>query len=223
MHDIYTLLDIDLRLFDGAAGAPAGGEAGGGAPQGNEGLPKAETNRSRGGSRRGKTGEFDNVVFGKQGDDSGIETAGSVAGSAGEGNPNQSGVSTTSSTLEERRKAFDELIDGEYKDLYTEKFQQAFNRRFKEVKGMEDSLNAQKPILDLLAQRYGVTDGDAAKILSALEEDTGYWEEAAEQEGLTVEQYKAMQKLKRENEEFVARERRRLGEEQARQQYATWQ
>lgn len=222
MHN-YTLLDIDLRLFDGAAGAAAGGEAGEGAPQGNEGTPKAETKSRHGGSRRGKTGEFDNVVFGKQGDDPETETAGSDAGSTGEGNPNKSGVTTTSSTLEERRRAFDELIDGEYKDVYTERFQQAFNRRFKEFKSMEGSLNAQKPILDLLAQRYGINDGDTAKILSALEEDTGYWEEAAEQEGLTVEQYKAMQKLKRENAEFAARERRRMGEHAAQQQLATWQ
>ena len=223
MHN-HILLDIDLRLFDGAAGAPAGGEAAGGdAPQVNEGLPKAETNRSRGGSRRGRTGEFDNVVFGKQGDDSETGTAGSVAGSNGEGNPNKSGVSTTSSTLEEQDRAFDELISGEHKDAFTRKTQQIINRRFKEVKGMEESLNAQKPILDLLAQRYGVSDGDAAKILSALEEDTGYWEEAAEEAGLTVEQYKAMEKLKRENQEFIDRERRRQGEMQAQQQLATWQ
>ena len=223
MHDIYTLLDIDLRLFDGAAGAPAGGEAGEGAPQVNEGLPKAETNRSRGGSRRGRTGEYDNVVFGKQGDDSETGTAGSDAGSDGAGNAGKSGVSTTSSTLEDRRKAFDELIDGEYKDIYAEKFQQAFNRRFKEVKGMEQSLTAQKPILDMLMQRYGISDGDMAKLQSAIEEDTGYWEEAAEEAGLTVEQYKAMEKLKRENQAFIDRERRRQGEMQAQQQLATWQ
>lgn len=47
---------------------------------------------------------------------------------------------------EARRKAFEELIQGEYKDLYAEKFQQAFNRRFKEVKGMEQTLQAQKPV-----------------------------------------------------------------------------
>lgn len=63
------LLEIDLRLFDGAAGAPAGGEsAGAGAPQGNEGaLPKAEVRGRTGGSRRSRSGAYDNVVFGKQG------------------------------------------------------------------------------------------------------------------------------------------------------------
>lgn len=221
----YTLLDIDLRLFDGAAGgAAAGGEGApgdGAAPQVNESaLPKAETKGRHGSSRRGRTGEYDNVVFGKQGDDPDAGTAGSDAGSDGEGNP--SGVSTTSNTLEERRKAFDELIDGEYKDMFTERMQQVINRRFKETKGLEESLSAQKPILDMLMQRYGIADGDMAKLQSAIEEDTGYWEEAAEEAGLTVEQYKAMQKLERENAEFKAMRQRQLGEQAAQQQLATW-
>ena len=58
----YKLLDIDLRLFDGAA-APAGGEAGDGGQAVESNLPKAET-RQRGSSRRARSGEFDNVVFG---------------------------------------------------------------------------------------------------------------------------------------------------------------
>ena len=221
----YTLLDIDLRLFDGAAGGAAAGGEGtpgdGAASQVNESaLPKAETKGRHGSSRRGRTGEYDNVVFGKQGDDPDAGTAGSDAGSDGEGNP--SGVSTTSNTLEERRKAFDELIDGEYKDMFTERMQQVINRRFKETKGLEESLSAQKPILDMLMQRYGIADGDMGKLQTAIEEDTGYWEEAAEEAGLTVEQYKAMQKLERENAEFKAMRQRQLGEQAAQQQLATW-
>lgn len=219
------LLDIDLRLFDGAGGAGAGGEGSAGsgaAPQANNSaLPKADNQRGPGSSRRGKTGAYDNVVFGKQEDVPGTEAAGSDAGSAGAGNTKK-GVDTTSNTLEERRAAFKEMIEGEYKDVYTETFQQAFNRRFRDVKGMENSLNAQKPILDMLMQRYGIADGDMAKLQNAIEEDTGYWEEAAEEAGLTVEQYKAMQKLERENAEFKAMQQRQLGEQQAQQQLAVW-
>lgn len=218
------LLDIDLRLFDGAAaGAGTGGAtAGDGAEaQATEStLPKAET-RGRGSSRR-RSGEFDNVVFGKQEDASETGTEGSDAGSAGEGNADKSGVSTTSNTLEERRRAFEELIDGEYKDIYAEKFQQAFNRRFKEVKGMEQALAAQRPILEMLMQKHGIGDGDMAKLQSAIEEDSSYWEEAAEEAGLTVDQYKAMQKLERENAEFRKMQQRQLGEQQAQQQLSAW-
>lgn len=229
----YKLLDINLQLFDGAA-AGAGGAAGDGASAGAQqdgagALPKAETNRGRGSSRRARSGEFDNVVFGKQDAAEPGTTTSPAAGEHGEGNATKSGVATTSDSLEAKRAAFRELIEGEYKDQYTEMFQQAFNRRFKETKGMENSLNAQKPIIDMLMQRYGVADGDMGKLQKALEEDNAYWSEAAEEAGLTVEQFKAMQKLERENAEFKrmrqqqqAEAQRMQGERQAQQKLNQW-
>lgn len=219
MHN-YTLLKVNLKLFDGAAaGAPAGGE---GAAQGAESaLPKAETNSRSGSSRRSKAGAFDNVVFGKQ--DAANEAAtSSAAGSNGEGNANKSGISTTSDSKEAKRNAFKDLIEGEYKEEFTETFQQAFNRRFKESKGMEQSLADQKPIMDILAQRYNVTDGDMKKLLSAIEQDNVYWESAAEEAGLTVEQYKAMKKLERENAELQRMRQRQQGEQAAQQKLNEW-
>ena len=216
------LLEIDLRLFDGAAGAAAGGDAGGGTAQATEGLPKAGTRSGSGSSRRSRSGEYDNVVFGKQDvatsdADAGIDPA---AGGTGEGST--SGVSTTSNTLEERRKAFDAMIEGEYKDVFNEKFQKTFNRRFAQTKGMEESLAAQKPILDMLMQRYKIGDGDMAKLQTAIEQDSAYWEDAAEEAGLTVEQYKTMQKLERENAELQQYRQRQLGEQQAQQKMNEW-
>lgn len=215
--------EYDLQLFNGAAaGAAAGGDAGAGAQQGSEGtLPKADINRTHGGSRRAKSGAYDNVVFGKQGDAPTTETNGSAAGSNAEGN-GKSGVTTTSDTLEAKRKAFQELIEGEYKDQYSEMFQQAFNRRFKDVKGMEESLSAQKPILDMLMQRYKIADGDIGKLQSAIEEDGSYWEQAADEAGMTVEQYKSWQKMQRENAELKAFRDRQAGEQQAQAQISAW-
>ena len=94
MHNI-KLLDIDLRLFDGAAGAAGGEGAAAGATQaGESALPKAEIKGTRGGSRRGQTGAYDNVVFGKQEDAPAVETQSSDAGSTeGEGNAKTSGPS----------------------------------------------------------------------------------------------------------------------------------
>lgn len=215
----YKLLEIDLRLFDGAAaGASTGGNAAGeGAGQATESaLPKAETKGSRGGSRRGNTGEYDNVVFGKQA----VATAqaggnaGPDAGGAGEGNAEQ--------TLEARRKAFKERIQGEDKDLFQEEFQKVFNGRFKEAKGMEETLAAQKPILDMLMQRHQIEDGDLTKLLNAIEQDDSYWREQAEEAGYSVEQFKAVQKLKRENAEFARKEQLRIGQERANAQMAEW-
>ena len=221
MRKVYTLIDIDLRLFDGAAGAaPAGGE--GGAAQGNAGATaKAETNGRSGSSRRSRTGES-NVVYGIQEDASGPETTtSSDAGKNGQA-VSKSGVSTTSNTLEDRRKAFDAMIDGEYKDVFEERFQQAFNRRFKETKGMEQTITSQKPIMDMLMQRYKITDGDVSKLQTAIEQDDRYWSEAADEAGLTVEQYKAMQKLERENAELKLIRQRQQGEQAAQQKLNQW-
>ena len=222
-HSYPILLDIDLHLFDGAAGGAAAGD-GGAAAQGNESaLPKADT-RTRGSSRRGKAGEYDNVVFGKQ-EVATSAAGGSVTLDAGENKDQgkvKTGVVPTSDSLEAKRQAFRELIEGEYKDQYTETFQEAFNRRFRDMKGMENSLSAQKPVIDMLMQRYNITDGDMAKLQTALEQDDAYWEEAADKAGLTVEQYKAMQKLERENAELKAIRQRQQGQQMAQQQMNQW-
>ena len=207
------LFKVDLQLFNdgGSAGAEGGSEA-----ASTENAPKAEV---KSGSSRRKSGEFDNVVFGKQ-EGTAVEDATSLEA---EGNPTGAGntdVTTTSNTLEERRKAFNDLINGEYKDLYQENFQQVFDRRFKQVKGMEAEINAQKPILEKLMARYGVDD--VAQLDKALTEDTEYWERVAEEHGMTVEQYHAMQKLERENAELRAIRQREVGQAQARHQIDKW-
>ena len=202
----YKLLDINLRLFDGAAaGASAGGNAAGeGAAQvGSGALPTAGTNSGNGRGRRSKAGEYDNVVFGKQGDAPAAQTTGGPdAGGEGEGN--------TQNDLEARRKAFQERIRGEDKDLFQEEFQRVFNGRFREAKATEESLAAQKPIMDLMMQRYDITDGDTQKLLQAIEQDDSHWREKAEEAGMSVEQYKANAKLQRENAEFHRREQLRI-------------
>ena len=218
MRNTYTLLDIDLSLFDGAAGAPAGGEG----AQSNAGATaKAETNSRSGSSRRSRSGES-NVVYGIQEDASAADyTNPSDAGKNGQA-VSKSGVSTTSNTLDDRRKAFDEMIGGEYKDVFEERFQQAFNRRFKETKGMEQTIAGQKPIMDMLMQRYKIADGDVSKLQTAIEQDDRYWSEAADEAGLTVEQYKAMQKLERENAELKLIRQRQQGEQAAQQKLNQW-
>ena len=87
---------------------------------------------------------------------------------------------------------------------------------------METSLADQKPIMDMLMQRYNIGDGDAKKLLAALEQDDAYWEEAAEKAGLTVEQYRAQQKMARENAELRAQVQRQQGERQAQEQLNAW-
>lgn len=220
-------LEVDLQLFNGAAGGAGAAAGGEGAAQGTEGaLSKADANSRSGSSRRSRSGEFSNVVFGKQEDASAAAAATDpAAGGNAEGN-GKSGITTTSDTLEARRKTFHDMVNGEFKDIYTEETQRIINSRFKENKVMEASLNAQKPILDMLMQRYQIADGDdasrMAKLQAAIEEDNSYWQEAADKEGMTVEQYKERMKLMRENAQFHAKEAQRAGEQAAQQQMAKW-
>lgn len=205
---------VDLQLFNDG-GATGGAE--GSAQAATENAPKAEMKPS-GSSRRSKSGEFDNVVFGKQEGTADTETTSLDTG----GNPTGAGktdVTTTSNTLEERQKAYNDFIN-EYKDIDQKRFQDTFDRRFKQVKGIEAELASHKPILDKLMARYGVDD--VAKLDKALTEDTEYWEKVAEEHGMTVEQYHAMQKLEQENAELKAMRERQRGQAQFQQQIDAW-
>lgn len=195
-----------LQMFsDGGASAAPGTE--GSATQTQvENTPSGSDHRASG----RKKGDLSDVVYGKQ--DSGT---GSVAESKAD-------VTTTSNTLENRRAAFEELIGGEYKEEFTQRTQEIINRRFKETKNLEARLNEQKPILDMLMSRYKIADGDITKLTQAIETDDAYWEEAAEERGLTVEQYRAVQKLERENEELRAMQRRAQGEQRMNSQLNEW-
>ena len=211
---LNKMFKVDLQLFND--GGATGGAEGSGATTAD--APKVETKTS-GSNRRSKSGEYDNVVFGKQEGTTANETMSLDT----EGTPTGAGktdVSTTSNTLEERRKAFDDLINGEYKDLYQENFQRVFDRRFKEVKGMEAELASNKEVIDMLKSRYGVEDVNGLK--TALTEDTEYWERVAEEHGMTVDQYHAMQKLERENEQLKAQRQRQIGQQQFQQQIDNW-
>ena len=57
-----------------------------------------------------------------------------------------------------REQAFRELMEGEYKDLFTAYFQETFNRRFKEQKGMMEELARVRTVFDAAAERFGSRD-----------------------------------------------------------------
>ena len=216
------LLDVSLRLFDGEGGAaaPAAGE--GAAGDGNKGGSQA----SPAPTRRGKSGGFQNVLFGKQGDEP--TAAGDEPGPEGKAQPSAAGkgkegdVVTTSNTLEDRRKAFQELVNGEYKDIYTEETQRIIDRRFREARNLEERAAKQQPVIDMLMQRYKIADGDLGKLAAAVENDNAYWSEAAEEMGMSVEQYKQFQRLKRENEALLRAQRMRQNQQAAQQQLQKW-
>ena len=208
---INYLFPLDLSLFGeggGAAGAAAGGDGATGA--------QGETTAAPAATRRGKAGE-NTVLYGKQAQPAAAETSAPDAGESKQGD-----VIVTSDALEAKRKAFRDMVQGEYKDIYTEETQRIINSRFKQTKGLEDALAAQQPVIDMLAQRYKLDGKDMGKLVEAVENDNAYWEEAADEAGMTVEQYKKFQKLERENRQLLNAERQRAGEAAAQNQLQQW-
>lgn len=208
--DTKALPFIRLDLFDGgAAGAAAAGGEGAGAAQG-------ETPALPGSTRRGKSGDLSNVVYGKQ------DAASGAGASAAGGQNGQGDTITTSDTLEAKRRAYNDLIQGEYKDLYTEDTQRMINRRFRETKDLESRLSQTQPVIDMLMERYGINDGDVAKLTEALDSDDAYWADAADNAGMSVEQYKKYKKLERENKQLTQSMQRAAGEVRAQNQIQQW-
>lgn len=194
----FKLLPIILTLFDGEGGEGAAATPGG-------------TQATAPSTRRGKSGgELADVVYGKQ------ETEGSDAGS-------HIGVDTTSDTLDDRRQRYRELVNSdEYKEFYTEDTQRIINQRFAQTKSLQEQLDAASPVLDLMLQRYGIEDGDMDALMEAINADNGYWEQAAEDAGMSVEQYKEFQRMERELQAANEQLRRQQGQQQANRQMQQW-
>lgn len=186
---------MDLNLFEGGAAAGASGE-GGSAAMGDS------TNASS--DAKGKSGDLSNVRYGIQDD----------------GDAGHSGVQVTSNALEERRKAYHDLVNGEYKDLYTEDTQNMINRRFKEFKKLEKQVNETSPLIEMLGQRFGVEGVD--NIINALKNDDAYYEEAAYEAGMSVEQFKRFQQLELENKKLLKQQNMELEEARVNEQLQTW-
>lgn len=209
MLNIRKLLGIDLGLFDGAgegAGTAAGGET--------------AADASAQGAKGAKTGESKaaKVVYGKQQEVVPATLEAEKAPAAGE-----QMVQDVEADAETRRAKFDELVKGEFKDLYDERVQGIVKARLGESKQMQTRMDAVSPVLDLLAQRYGVDVDDPAAILAAVEKDDAYWEQAAEEAGMTTEQYKAMTKLERENMQLKRAQEITLQQQAVNRTVAQWE
>lgn len=154
----------------------------------------------------GKAGE--SVVYGKQD----VANPEAEARDAAESVPSP----------DDRRKAFREMIKGDYKDIYAEETQKIIDRRFKETKNLEETLSKARPTIDMLMSRYGIEDGDFAKLQAAVENDDAYWSEAADEAGMTTEQYKKFQKMQRENAELIRAQQAQRGQQEAEARVQKW-
>lgn len=164
------------------------------------------------------------ILFDGEGTGASGESAAPAAGEpTGEAAQNAAGSDTTSTpeiTPEERAKAFNDLIRGEYKDLYNAEVQKIVKSRLKGTDEMKQQLTAQQDIIDRLAAKYGETD--LGKIADAIDHDTALWEHEADEAGMTTEQYMQMQNLQRQNAQLIRAEQERFQQAQVQQQVQQW-
>jgi len=125
-------------------------------------------------------------------------------------------------SAEERNSRFEELIKGEFKDLYDARVQNTIRERLKGNEATVQKYNALAPVLDLLAGKYGVDAGDIDALSKAIEEDETFYEDEALEKGLTVQQVKEIRKMQRENAALKAQVEERSRKENADATYAAW-
>lgn len=202
---LSKLLDINLALFDGE------GSSGEGA--GNSGVTGETMADSVAAAQ--KTGE--KVLYGKQ---DAVITEDINQSSDAESKTDEK---SSKPTLEERKKAFKELINGdEYKDIYADEVQRIIDRRFKEVKTLEQNAKNTQELVDLLNTKYKLDNADIQTLKEAIEKDEDLWAEAADAKGMTVEQYREFQKTKLENLAMKREREMTLKERFAQQQINQW-
>lgn len=123
---------------------------------------------------------------------------------------------------EDRNAKFEELIKGEFKDLYDARVQDTIQKRLKGTKETVEQYEALKPTLEILSKKYGVDASDIKALSKAIEEDDSYFEEEAMEKGLSVEQLKEIRKMERENSQLKAQMEEANRKDSANRLYAQW-
>lgn len=164
--------------------------------------------------------------------DGGAAGAGAATGATAPAAGEQTGVAVTpdagetpqeaTQNPEDRDAKFRELITGEYREQYGKEVQQIINKRIKDSKALEQRISDQQGIIDRLNQRYGIDDGNLQALGDAIDHDYTLWSDAADEAGMTTEQYVKFQALQRQNADLIRQEQARAEAMQQQQRIQRW-
>lgn len=141
----------------------------------------------------------------------------------GQAAADQTGSDTTQVAAEEKEDLdadFEALIKGKYKAQYDARFQQGINARHKDYMQNKQQLESLNPMLDMLKEKYGVSD--VGELQKAIMNDDSYYEQEAVDRGMTVEQLKYMKQMERENKAYKEREQETIKEQMQREKIEGW-
>lgn len=192
--------NVNLQLFaegGGDGAAAAGGD--GAAPAAAE---KAAAAPVQGKGREAAAAEVDEML--SPAEEPGAEE------DAAEGEKQDGAADKSGTDPEAHRKAFGELMRGEYNREFGEMIVQATQKAYDSI------LNEQGPvgrILNALGQKYGTAPGDYEALAAAVEggvvKDDAYYEDMAMKKGISVQLAKEMDALESENAKHRAAEQQR--------------
>ena len=187
------IFKLNLKMFDGAGGASSGtGDGTGTATSGENEGTSSGANNSK---------DLSKVVYGKQP---------TVA------------ENTSSNTQDDAQSRYNEYRNGEGKDFINKEIENAVKRRFKDHSELKKSNDKMQSVINAVAMKYGIDPTDTDGILKAVAEDESYYETAADEAGMSVEQYKKMKQLEAENAQLQAIRQEEDRRKEFDAKYAEW-
>lgn len=187
------IFKLNLKMFDGAGGASSGtGDGSGTATSGANEGTSSGANNSK---------DLSKVVYGKQP---------TVA------------ENTSSDTQDDAQSRYNEYRNGEGKDFINKEIENAVKRRFKDHSELKKSNGKMQSVMNAVAMKYGIDPTDTDGILKAVAEDESYYITAADEAGMSVEQYKKMKQLEAENAQLQAIRQEEDRRKEFDTKYAEW-
>lgn len=187
------IFKLNLKMFDGAGSASSGtGDGTGTATSGVNEGTSSGANNSK---------DLSKVVYGKQ--------------------PTVT-ENTSSDTQDDAQSRYNEYRNGEGKDFINKEIENAVKRRFKDHSELKKSNGKMQSVMNAVAMKYGIDPTDTDGILKAVAEDESYYETAADEAGMSVEQYKKMKQLEAENAQLQAIRQEEDRRKEFDAKYAEW-